>query len=161
VQELDEGQEPGQPGCAAYRRRDVVKRVSAMGEFILLAGAGFVKVFGCRPHTDRATGTGAGVRKPARDETASRTVGAVPQAQLWGFKEHPEPHRIAPQGSREVIGGREAVLMMRCGHQFGSGRVRMEHDCSTDTVFGRAKGALSRAAERRMALRDEDRRTCS
>ena len=47
----------------------------------------YVKVFGCRPHTDRATGTGAGVRKPARDETASRTVGAVPHAQLWGFKE--------------------------------------------------------------------------
>jgi hypothetical protein len=34
-------QEPGQPGCAAYRRRDVVKRMSAMEEFILLAGAGF------------------------------------------------------------------------------------------------------------------------
>src|SRR3974377_2142815 len=93
--------------------------------------SGYVKVFGCRPHTDRATGTGAGVRKPARDETASRTVGGVPPAQLWGFKGPPEPDRIAPQGSREVIGGREAVLMMRCGHQFGSGRVRMEHDCST------------------------------
>jgi tripartite-type tricarboxylate transporter receptor subunit TctC len=30
---------------------------------------------------------GAGVRKPARDETADCTVGAVRQAQLWGFKE--------------------------------------------------------------------------
>ena len=38
---LGEGQEPGQPGRAAYRRRDVVKRMSAIGEFILFPGAGY------------------------------------------------------------------------------------------------------------------------
>ena len=30
----------------------------------------FVKVFGCRPHHDGATHSGAGVRKPPREETA-------------------------------------------------------------------------------------------
>ena len=32
----------------------------------------FVKVFGCRPHDDGATHSGAGVRKPPREETAGR-----------------------------------------------------------------------------------------
>src|SRR6202022_1312833 len=31
-----------------------------------------VKVFGCRPHDDGATHSGAGVRKPPREETAGR-----------------------------------------------------------------------------------------
>jgi hypothetical protein len=33
-----------------------------------------VKVFGCRPITDGAIRSGAGVRKPARDETAGCTL---------------------------------------------------------------------------------------
>jgi hypothetical protein len=32
----------------------------------------FVKVFGCRPHDGGAAHTGAGVRKPPREETAGR-----------------------------------------------------------------------------------------
>ena len=32
--------------------------------------AAFVKVFGCRPHDGGAAHTGAGVRKPPREETA-------------------------------------------------------------------------------------------
>src|SRR3981189_3604918 len=34
--------------------------------------SGSVKVFGCRPHDDGATHSGAGVRKPPREETAGR-----------------------------------------------------------------------------------------
>jgi hypothetical protein len=52
-----------------------------------LLTAANVKVFGRRPLTERATRTGAGVRKPARDETAGYTIGAVQQAQLWRFNE--------------------------------------------------------------------------
>jgi hypothetical protein len=43
--------------------------------------------FGCRPITNGAMRSGAGVRKPAREETADCTGEAVPQAQLWRFKE--------------------------------------------------------------------------
>jgi hypothetical protein len=45
--------------------------------------SGSVKVFGCRPHDDGATCTGAGVRKPPREETAMRDV--VGYRALWGF----------------------------------------------------------------------------
>ena len=46
----------------------------------LRSGAsGFVKVFGCRPTTDRATRTWAGVRKPPREETAGWVGDLVPR----------------------------------------------------------------------------------
>jgi len=38
----------------------------------------------CRPDDDGATHSGAGVRKPPREETAGRDTWAVRQA-LWGF----------------------------------------------------------------------------
>jgi len=44
-----------------------------------------VKVFGCRPHEGGAANTGAGVRKPPREETALEGTKAVPQA-LWRFE---------------------------------------------------------------------------
>jgi hypothetical protein len=54
--------------------------------------AAVVKVFGCRPITERATGTGAGV-EPPREETAGdggerRASGSwfAARVQLWGFE---------------------------------------------------------------------------
>ena len=44
----------------------------------------FVKVFGCRPSDDGAIDSGAGVRKPPREETALGGRKAVRQM-LWGF----------------------------------------------------------------------------
>jgi hypothetical protein len=38
-----------------------------------------VKVFGCRPITGVAAGTRAGVRKPAREETAGERAPIVPR----------------------------------------------------------------------------------
>jgi hypothetical protein len=38
-----------------------------------------VKGFGCRPLTDGAAGTGAGVRKPPREETAGWDAAVVRQ----------------------------------------------------------------------------------
>jgi hypothetical protein len=45
----------------------------------------FVKVFGCRPHEGGAAHSGAGVRKPPREETAGRDTLVVRRA-LWGFE---------------------------------------------------------------------------
>ena len=39
-------------------------------QFAAVHGSVHVKVFGCRPHEGGATHTGAGVRKPPKEETA-------------------------------------------------------------------------------------------
>src|SRR6266404_3061570 len=44
-----------------------------------------VKVFGCRSHEGGAAHSGAGVRKPPREETAGRDTLVVRRA-LWGFE---------------------------------------------------------------------------
>ena len=51
--------------------------------FAALHMSACVKVFGCRPITNGATRSGAGVRKPPRDETAGNGAGAC--GGLWGF----------------------------------------------------------------------------
>ena len=78
-----------------------------------------VKVFGCRPITNGATRSGPGVRKPAREETADCRGEAVPQAQLWRFKE--DAGRI-DRGARMQASdwGGEAPPVMWWGHQFGN-----------------------------------------
>src|SRR5215471_8003432 len=50
-----------------------------------------VKIFGRRPVTDGATCTGAGVRKPSREETAGWNASVARQTRpdaptLWGFE---------------------------------------------------------------------------
>ena len=48
-----------------------VARVYHKSRFVALRAA-FVKVCGCRPHDGGAAHSGAGVRKPPREETAGR-----------------------------------------------------------------------------------------
>jgi hypothetical protein len=55
---------------------------SRMGGYGMTAN---VKVFGCRPHEGGAAHSGAGVRKPPREETAGRATLVVRRA-LWGFE---------------------------------------------------------------------------
>ena len=43
----------------------------------------FVKVFGCRPHEGGSARTGAGVRKPPKEETAGRDT--TVRRELKGF----------------------------------------------------------------------------
>ena len=43
--------------------------------FAAVHESGCVKVFGCRPHEGGAAHTGAGVRKPPREETAGVVAG--------------------------------------------------------------------------------------
>ena len=79
-----------------------------------------VKVFECRPITNGVSRSGAGVRKPARDETADCTGEAVPQAQLWREpfcrrNESDELRRLPgnagnPSASRLELAGLAAVL---------------------------------------------------
>ncbi len=50
-----------------------------------------VQVFGRRPLTDGATGTGAGVRKPPREETAGWDAAVVRQTRHGGGREVSRP----------------------------------------------------------------------
>src|SRR5260221_11675433 len=50
-----------------------------------------VQVFGRRPLTDGATGTGAGVRKPPREETAGWDAAVVRQTRHGGGREGSRP----------------------------------------------------------------------
>ena len=88
-----------------------------------------VKVFGCRPITNGGTRSGAGVRKPAREETADCRGEAVPQAQLWRFKEHPGHIDRGARMQASDWGG-EAPPVMWWGHQFENGRVKIERRCA-------------------------------
>ena len=55
------------PRCLLTEPKQTSRRKAATSEF--------VKVFGCRPHEGGAAHTGAGVRKPPREETAGGARG--------------------------------------------------------------------------------------
>ena len=72
----------------------------------------FVKVFGCRPYDGGATRTGAGVRKPPREETASRVDAAASWSLgLWGFERGGAREGVNLSGGR----GRLQAQLQRYG----------------------------------------------
>ncbi len=118
--------------------RSAIKRTRHGGD--VLATAAYVKGFGCRPFTDGATRTGAGVRKPPREETAGLDATVVRQTRhgamgIWTGRRGYADSRAAPDGrccehrpwpameilssavaQAAAIGARE-VPLRRCEHE--------------------------------------------
>ena len=84
--------------------------------------SGIVKVFGCRPPPAVLQTPVAGLRKPARDETAgdARSLG-VSRAQLWGF--NGRACRVdgrSGTSDRVMLGVKPRI--MHCADRFGNGK---------------------------------------
>ena len=83
-----------------------------------MSSSQFVKVFGCRPPEGGAARTGAGVRKPPREETAGRRT--VRRVRRYGDFGADEEHGRACWEAVDVLG--EFVLSIGVGRtSIGSG----------------------------------------
>jgi hypothetical protein len=85
-----------------------------------------VKVFGRRPLTERATGTGPAVRKPARDETAAYAIRARSKLN-YGDLTSLSPQDSLCQEPHQGLGAVKQPDRLRV-HLFASGRANVARD---------------------------------